>query len=104
MNNSQNKADIKRLAEATRDIAIVSYYALSEINAVGKLVQSWMETTEAYRNPEIISRAIDSIVYIAREALESVEGEAKLVGCEYMDANTKRRLQAAEEYREGIEN
>ncbi|EAM3004148.1 hypothetical protein CE658_26210 [Salmonella enterica] len=104
MNNSQNKADINLLTAAVKDIAIVSYYALSEINAVGKLVQSWMETTEAYRNPEIISRAIDSIVYIAREALESVEGEAESAGCEYMDANTKRRLQAAEEYREGIEN
>lgn len=104
MNNSQNKADINLLTAAVKDIAIVSYSALSEINAIGKLLQSWMETTEAYRNPEIISRAIDSIVYIALDALESVEGEAKLAGCEYMDANTKRRLQAAEEYREGIEN
>lgn len=103
MNNSQNKADIKRLTEATRDIAIVSYYALSEINAVGKLVQSWMETTEAYKNPEVISRAIDSIVYIAREALESVEGEAESVGCDdYIDLNTKRRQRAAEEYRNAI--
>ncbi|HCA3884568.1 TPA: hypothetical protein MPK85_005325 [Salmonella enterica] len=104
MNNSQNKADIKRLTEATRDIAIVSYYALSEINAVGKLIQSWMENAEAYRNPEIISRAIDSIVYTAQEALDSVEGEAKLAGCEYMDANTKRRLKAAEEYRDNTGN
>ncbi|HAG2477563.1 TPA: hypothetical protein G8W07_002873 [Salmonella enterica] len=104
MNNSQNKADIKRLTEATRDIAIVSYYALSEINAIGKLIQSWMESAEAYRNPEIISRAIDNIVYIAQEARESVEGEAELAGCEYMDANTKRRLKAAEEYRDNTGN
>ncbi|ECC6922215.1 hypothetical protein DAE56_26080 [Salmonella enterica] len=74
MCKSQNSADIKRLAGAAQDIAIISYYALSEINAVGKLIQSWMESTEAYRNPEIISRAIDSIVYIAQEALESVGG------------------------------
>lgn len=56
MNKSQNNADIKRLAGAAQDIAIISYYALSEINAVGKLIQLWMESTEAYRNPEIISR------------------------------------------------
>ncbi|ECA5828292.1 hypothetical protein EL832_22245 [Salmonella enterica subsp. enterica serovar Hvittingfoss] len=104
MNKSQNNADIKRPAGAAQDIAIISYYALSEINAVGKLIQSWMESTEAYRNPEIISRAIDSIVYIAQEALESVGGESESAGCEYIDANTKRRLQAAEEYRKGIES
>lgn len=104
MNNSQNKADINLLTAAVKDIAIISCSALSEINAIVKLLLFWLETQESYKDPEIISRAIDSIVYIALEALESVEGEAKLAGCEYMDANTKRRLQAAEEYREGIEN
>lgn len=104
MCKSQSDADIKRLAGATQDIAIVSYYALGQVIAIGKLIQSWMENSEAYRNPEIISRAIDSIVYIAQEAKESVEGESESAGCEYIDANTKRRLQAAEEYRKGIES
>ncbi|HIB1596236.1 TPA: hypothetical protein ACWV6N_003582 [Salmonella enterica subsp. enterica serovar Muenchen] len=104
MNKSQSNADVKRLTAAVTDIAVISYSALGQVIAIGKLIQSWMENSEAYRNPEIISRALDSIVYIAQEAMESVGGESKSAGCEYMDANTKRRLQAAEEYRKGIEN
>lgn len=51
-----------------------------------------------------IQKPRNNISYIAQEALESVGGESESAGCEYIDANTKRRLQAAEEYRKGIES
>ncbi|EAO9251794.1 hypothetical protein FB40_27435, partial [Salmonella enterica] len=66
MNNSQNKADINLLTAAVKDIAIISYSALSEINAIVKLLLLWLETQEAYRDPETIFRALDNIVYTAQ--------------------------------------
>ncbi|EAO9251610.1 hypothetical protein FB40_26405, partial [Salmonella enterica] len=66
MNNSQNKTDINLLTAAVKDIAIISYSALSEINAIVKLLLLWLETQEAYRDPETIFRALDNIVYTAQ--------------------------------------
>lgn len=100
MCKSQNNADIKKLTAAVTDIAIISYSALSEINAIGKLILLWLETQEAYRNPETIFRALDNIVYTAQNTIETVGHEAESVGCDCIDMNTKRRLQAAKEHLE----
>ncbi|EKO1955334.1 hypothetical protein PZC96_000054 [Salmonella enterica] len=103
MCKSQNSADIKRLTVAVTDIAIISYSALSEINAIVKLILLWLETQEAYRDPEVISRALDNIVYTAQNTIETVGHEAESVGCDdYIDPDTKRRQRAAEEYRNAI--
>ncbi|EHA6074923.1 hypothetical protein JL951_000927 [Salmonella enterica] len=105
MNNSQNKADMNLLTAAVKDIAIISYSALSEINAIVKSLLLWLETQEAYRDPETIFRALDNIVYTAQNTIETVGYEAESVGCDdYIDLNTKRRQRAAEEYRNAIKS
>ncbi|EBQ4755163.1 hypothetical protein LE36_16800 [Salmonella enterica subsp. diarizonae] len=103
MCKSQSDADIKRLTAAVTDIAIISYSALSEINAIGKLILLWLETQEAYRDPQTIFRALDNIVYTAQNTIETVGHEAEAVGIDdYIDLDTKRRQRAAEEYRNAI--
>lgn len=102
MNKSQNSADIKRLTAAVTDIAIISYSALSEINAIVKLILLWLETQEAYRDPETIFNALNNIVYTAQKTIETVGHEAESVGCYYIDQDAQRRQRAAEEYRNAI--
>lgn len=105
MCKSQNNANINSLAAAVTDIAIISYSALSEIAAIGKLILLWLETQEAYRDPEVISRALDNIVYTAQNTIETVGREAEAVGCDdYIDLNAKRRQRTAEEYRNAIKS
>lgn len=96
----ENKsADTSLLSAAVKDIAIISHSALSEINAIGKLLLSWLETQEAYRDPETIFNALNNIVYTAQKTIETVGHEAESVGCDdYIDMNTKRRQLAAAEY------
>lgn len=80
MNKSQSDADIKRLTAAVTDIAVISYSALGEIAAIVKLLLLWLETQEAYRDPETIIRALDNIIYTAQNTIETVEHEAEAVG------------------------
>ncbi|ECC5187147.1 hypothetical protein CS238_16815 [Salmonella enterica] len=103
MNKSQSDADIKRLTAAVTDIAVISYSALGEIAAIVKLLLLWLETQEAYRDPETIIRALDNIIYTAQNTIETVGHEAEAVGVDdYIDLDTKRRQRAAEEYRSAI--
>lgn len=103
MNKSQSNADINLLTAAVKDISIVSCSALSEINAICKLLLLWLERPEAYRDPETISSALDNIIYTAQNTIETVGHEAEAVGVDdYIDLDTKRRQRAAEEYRNAI--
>lgn len=98
-------ADTSLLTAAVKDIAIISHSALSEINSIGKLLLSWLETQEAYRDPETIFRALDNIVYTAQKTIETVGHEAEAVGCDdYIDPNAKRRQIAAAEYSNAIQS
>ncbi|HAF2131290.1 TPA: hypothetical protein RU564_000104 [Salmonella enterica] len=102
MNKSQSDADINSLTAAVKDISIVSYSALSEINAICKLLLLWLERPEAYRDPETISSALDNIVYTVQNTIENISQDAESVGCYYINQDAQRRQRAAEEYRNAI--
>lgn len=72
MCKSQSNADVNLLTAAVTDIAVISHSALSEINAICKLLLLWLERPEAYRNPETISSALDNIVYTAQNTIENI--------------------------------
>lgn len=101
MSNQQACPDSKILHAVIKDIDALSQNAFSEIVAAADLLLNWMESPESYQRMSVIADVLTLISYRAQETRETIEHEAKSVGCGYVDLDSKRRLEAWETFKAG---
>lgn len=76
---------------AIQNMDCIAQKGLSEISAIAELALMALETTNPYRNPEIIAQALSAILTRSGDIENGINCEAESVGCNYTDSSSELR-------------
>jgi len=87
-------ADTKRLLATINDMDAISQEGFSHIEALARVALMALQTPDGHRFTEMIAKTLETISTIAQTSMDMVNSEAEEVGCNWIDADGRKRAAA----------
>lgn len=88
------------LQRAICDIDAMAQEGFSEIEAIAKLAEKWLERPDSYRHLNVVSAALRAIWGKAQKSEECISNFADRLGCGHFDEGLQRVLAAERKAKE----
>lgn len=85
----------QKLSSALQEVDRFVQQGCAEVSALAQLALAWLENPDAYRQLELVARALETIRNSADSLAEYAGSEARAVNCGFEDAAEGRRSEAA---------
>lgn len=85
----------QKLSSALHEVDRFVQQGCAEVSALAQLALAWLENPDAYRQMELVARALEAIRNSADALAEYAGSEARAVHCGFEDMAEGRRSEAA---------